>query len=59
MSKLAARDRNVVAGRSETDIYLAPSKFAEGAAAPPFGHHFCWKTSLATPTAVTALGHPA
>jgi hypothetical protein len=30
MSKSAARDRNMVAERSEADIYLAPSKFTEG-----------------------------
>jgi len=34
MSKLAAHDRNIVAGRSKADNYLAPSKFAEGTAAP-------------------------
>jgi len=34
MSMPAARDRNMVAGRSEADIYLAPPKFAEGAAVP-------------------------
>jgi hypothetical protein len=32
MSKPHARDRNMVAERSEADIYLAPSKFAESAA---------------------------
>ena len=26
---------------------------------PTFERHFFWKTSLATPTAVTALGQPA